>query len=134
MCIIEFFYALKLNDYFPFNDQIYPETFIEPVSLVFKCNRCLPLYNQAPLLQLICHCDLVYRFKQSGSKLTVNFNRSFYDRCPYLVFCHQQSSFCQVARLYTFFSRRGAENAEKTLCLFITPKNPLRTLRLCESN
>ena len=45
MCVIEFFYAFKLNDYFIFNDQICPETFIEPVSLVFKCNRRLPLYK-----------------------------------------------------------------------------------------
>jgi len=42
MCVIKFIYAFKLNDYFPFNDQIDSETFIEPVSLIFKCNRLLP--------------------------------------------------------------------------------------------
>ena len=45
MCVIEFFYAFKLNDYFLFNNKIGSETFIEPVSLIFKCNRCLPLYK-----------------------------------------------------------------------------------------
>ena len=45
MCIIEFFYAFKLNYYFFFNDQIGSETFIEPMALIFKSNWCLPLYK-----------------------------------------------------------------------------------------
>lgn len=70
------------------DDEICPEPFVEPESMVLNRDRDLPLNLQIPLAKFVRKDYLVDRLQETRPQFPVCLNSNLHNPLPDLVFCH----------------------------------------------